>query len=66
MAKGIKLDFEVADKIALASMQDHLHYLKKEVKDHEKTGAYMHPEDYANSKLKLIPSLETLISYYGG
>ena len=66
MAKGLELDFEVADKIALASMKDHLKYLSKEVRDYEKRGAYMHPEDYANSKLKLIPSLEILISYYGG
>lgn len=66
MVKGLELDFEVADKIALASMKDHLKYLNKEVRDHEKKGAYMHPEDYANSKLKLIPALETLISYYGG
>lgn len=66
MAKGLELDFEVADKIALASMKDHLKYLSKEVRDHETVGSYMHPEDYANSKLKLIPSLEILISYYGG
>jgi hypothetical protein len=63
---GIVLDFETADKIALASMKDQLKYLKKEVKSHEKKGTWMHPEDYHKSKTQLIPALETLILYYGG
>jgi hypothetical protein len=66
MASGIEIDYEVADKITLASLQQHLQYLQKEVRDHETVGSYMHPEDYHNSKINLIPALETLIKYYGG
>ena len=66
MNKGLTLDWEIAEKIALASMKDQLEYLKKELKDHKKKGAYMHPEDVYNTEHKLIPALKTLIAYYGG
>jgi len=66
MASGIEIDYEVADRITLASLREHLSYLQKEVQDHETKGSYMHPEDYHDSKINLIPSLETLIKYYGG
>ena len=65
MNKGLELDWEIADKITLASMKDHLAYLQKELAEH-KEGHYMHPEDVYNSEYKIIPALETLIAYYGG
>ena len=66
MKPGILLDFDVADRIVLASMQDQLKYLKKELKDFKKGKQYMHPDDAFNSEFKFIPALETLINYYGG
>jgi hypothetical protein len=66
MNKGLQIPFEVADKITLSCLQDHLGYLKEEVRAHVEEGSYMHPEDYHNSMIKLIPSLEILIEYYGG
>lgn len=66
MSKGLEIDFEIADKIAVASMKDQLKYLKEEVRLHVEEGKYLHPEDYHNSMVKLIPALETLIPYYGG
>lgn len=64
--KGVVLDYDTADRIALAVMKDQLRYLRDEVVQHEKKGKYMHPEDYHESKTKLIPSLEILIKYFGG
>jgi hypothetical protein len=63
---GLTIPFEVADKITLATMQEHLGYLKEEVRLHVEDGHYLHPEDYHSSMTKLIPALETLIPYYGG
>lgn len=63
---GLNIPFEVADGITLACLQDQLKYLKEEVRAHMEEGQYMHPEDYHNSMVKLIPALETLIPYYGG
>lgn len=64
--KGVVLDYETADRITLATMKDQLRYLSEEVVQHEKKGSYMHPEDYHESKTKLIPALKTLIKYFGG
>lgn len=63
---GIELDHETADRIALLSLKDHLAYLKEEVRLHVEEGQWLHPEDYHKSMTQLIPSLETLIDYYGG
>jgi hypothetical protein len=63
---GLKIPFEVADSITLATMQEHLAYLKEEVRLHVEEGQYLHPEDYHNSMTQLIPALELLIPYYGG
>jgi hypothetical protein len=63
---GLTIPYEVADGVALAVMKDQLKYLKEEVRAHVEDGAYLHPEDYYNSTTKLIPSLETLIKYFGG
>lgn len=64
--KGVLLDYDTADRIALTVMKDQLKYLRDEVVQHEKNGKYMHPEDYHESKTKLIPSLEILIKHFGG
>ena len=64
--KGVLLDYDTADRIALAVMKDQLRYLRDEIVQHEKSGKCMHPEDYHESKTKLIPSLEILIKYFGG
>lgn len=66
MSKGLELDYETADRIALLSLKDHLAYLKEEVRLHVEEGQWLHPEDYHKSMTQLIPSLETLIDYYGG
>ena len=63
---GLTIPYEVADKITLSCLQDHLKYLKEEVRSHIEDGGYLHAEDYHSSMTKLIPALETLIPYYGG
>ena len=62
----LEIPFEVADGIVLASLQNHIGYLKEEVRLHLEEGAYLHPEDYHNSMVNLIPAMEMLIDYYGG
>lgn len=66
MSKGLEIDYETADRIALCVMHDQLRYLKEEIRGHVEEGKYLHPEDYHNSMTKLIPSLECLIKYFGG
>ena len=61
-----KISIDAADMITLAVLQDHLRYLKEEVRAHVDEGKYLHPEDYYNSMTKLIPALETLIPFFGG
>lgn len=63
---GLVIPFEVADGITLAVLQDQLQYVKEEVRRHVEEGQYMHPEDYHFNMVKLIPSLEILIKYFGG
>ena len=64
MSSGLMLDYDIADKITLLSLQDHLKCLRKELEDY-KEGKWLHPEDVANN-IKLISALELLIPYYGG
>jgi len=64
MSKGLTLDYDIADKITVLTLQDHLKYLRKELEDY-KEGGWLHPEDVANN-IKLISALELLIPYYGG
>lgn len=64
--KEMSIPFEVADGITLANMQGHLKLLKKELKDYDAGNFWMHPEDAEIFRLHLIPSLKTLIEYYGG
>lgn len=62
---GIEIDHETADRITVSNLKNQLDLLKKQVKDHEKRGQYMHAEDYDKAKTKLIPSFKLLIEYFG-
>jgi hypothetical protein len=64
MSSGLTLDYDIADKITLLSLQDQLKYLRKELEDY-KEGEWLHPEDVVNNT-KIIAALELLIPYYGG
>ena len=64
--KNLEIPFEVADGIVLASLKNHIGYLQEEIRLHLDEGKYMHPEDYHNSMVNLIPAMEMLIDYYGG
>ena len=66
MSKGLSIPFDVADRITLVCLEEQLGYLRKEVRDHIENGSYMHPEDFHNSCVNLIPALKVLVSYYGG
>lgn len=79
MMRGLQIDFETADRIAVCTMKDQLKYLRREQEwfeaDAEKRRLlivgwghpmYVHEEDYANNRDKYIPALETLIEYFGG
>jgi hypothetical protein len=66
MNKGMEIPFEVADGIVIAALKNHIGYLREEVRAHVEDGAYLHPEDYHNSMVKLIPAMELIIEYYGG
>lgn len=63
----VKLSYEIADAITLASLKDHRKYLKKELKKWEKSPAdnWLHPDDVVRNK-KLIDAMKILINYYGG
>lgn len=63
---GIVLDFETADRITIDNLKESLAVIKKEIKDHLENGAYLHPEDLVEYQTVLIPSIKTLIKYYGG
>jgi len=60
------IPFEVADGIVLASLQEQLKFLKKDLKSYDAGTSWMHPEDADKSRHELIPSLKILIKYYGG
>jgi hypothetical protein len=64
--RELTIPYEVADKIALSVMEDHLSSLKEDITNHTENGQWMHPEDYHEIMTKLIPSLETIIKYFGG
>ena len=65
MSKGLKIPFEVADGITLASLKDQHTYLKEETRLHLEEGKWLHAEDLAKN-VRLIAALELLIPYYGG
>jgi hypothetical protein len=62
----LEIPFEVADGIVLASLKNQVSYLKEEIRLHTEESGYLHPEDYHNSMVNLIPAMELLIDYYGG
>ena len=64
MSSGLMLDYDIADKITLLSLQDHLKCLRKELEDY-KEGKWLHPEDVVKNA-EIITALELLIPYYGG
>jgi hypothetical protein len=66
MVAKLEIPWEVADGIVVASLQNHIAYLKEEIRLHTEEGQYLHPEDYHNSMVNLIPAMELLIGYYGG
>ena len=63
---GITLPYDVADSITLTVLQDHLGYLREELKNHRENNGWMHSEDVRKTEEELIPALETLIRYFGG
>lgn len=63
---GVRIPFEVADGITLASLKDQYNYLKEELRAHVEEGQYLHPDDVKYTRYELIPALEVLIQYYGG
>ena len=63
---NLEIPWEVADGIVVAALKNHVGYLKEEIRQHVEEGQYMHPEDYHNSMVHLIPAMEKIISYYGG
>jgi hypothetical protein len=62
----LSIPYEVADGITLATLQDHLEYLEKELKDHKENGKWMHPEDAIKSREEYIPALKVLVKFFGG
>jgi hypothetical protein len=64
MGKGLEIDYDIADKIALSSLKDHRKFMKKDLKDY-KNGKYLHAEDVVRNA-ELIYAIELIISYYGG
>ena len=64
--KNLEIPFEIADGIVLASLQNHIGYLREEIRAHVEDGEYLHPEDYHNSMVNLIPAMQLIIDYYGG
>ena len=64
--KNLEIPWEVADGIVVAALKNHIEYLLEEIRLHLDEGQYMHAEDYHNSMVHLIPSMEKIIAYYGG
>ena len=64
--KNLEIPWEVADGIVVAALKNHLDYLQEEIRLHVEEGQYLHPEDYHNSMVNLIPAMIKIIDYYGG
>jgi len=64
--KEFAIPRDAADRIAIAVMEEHLSYLRQDLKSHREQGTWMHPEDVQKSEEELIPALKTLIRYFGG
>lgn len=61
---GLKLDFEIADKITLANLIEQRSMLIDMMLDYDR-GAWMHPDDVVYNK-KLLKALNRVINYFGG
>lgn len=79
MTRMMAIDYETADRITLCCLKDQLEYCLKEQEWfeadeegrknlEEKWGhtMWVHKDDYADTMRKYIPSLKTLIAYFGG
>jgi hypothetical protein len=65
MSKKLKLDGETADRITLLTLKSYRRYLKKELKDHEEKGTWLHEDDvWGNTKT--IAALTLIIDHFGG
>jgi hypothetical protein len=64
--KEFTIPQDAADRIAIAVLEEHLSYLRQDLKSHREQGTWMHPEDVRKSEEELIPALKTLIRYFGG
>jgi len=64
--KEFTIPQDAADRITLAVLEEHLSYLRQDLKSHREQGTWMHPEDVQKSEEELIPALKTLIRYFGG
>jgi hypothetical protein len=62
---GLKLDFEVADKITLANLIESRKMIETMMWEHEHMGTWLHPDDLVYNK-KLLKSLNRVIDYFGG
>lgn len=65
MSDGLVLDWEVADKITLGSLQSQYKMLEEQIEDHVGRRINLHPDDFARN-LYLLDCLEEIIKYYGG
>jgi hypothetical protein len=65
MAKKLKIDYETADHITLLNLKSYRKYLKKELKDHEEKGTYLHDDDVCGNN-KAIAALTLIITHFGG
>lgn len=71
--KKITLDGEIADQITVATLKEHLSYLKRDLKKWNKNpktednpnGVWMHPDDVIDHSIR-IKQLKSLIQYFGG
>ena len=65
MTDGLTIDWEVADKITLASLAEHHSIITRILQDYWAKKTKLHPEDLGRY-LGIVESLEEVIEYYGG
>jgi hypothetical protein len=65
MSKKLKLDHETADRITMLTLKSYRKYLRKELKDHEENGAWLHEDDVGDNT-KTIAALTLMIDHLGG
>ena len=62
---GLQIDYEIADKIALATLIDYRKCLQGELDEYYKSDSYLHPDDVVGNKIR-IEALNLLIKDFGG